>query len=341
MTMIMNGAVHGIGHREIGQAMGILALLGVAMGLPQAAPQTASTPGLTLGSKESCTRYSGLPSEWGQNRRAGMIRLQGGTFTLGTKLGYEDERPEIKTKVAGFWIDQTEVTVAQFASFVKATGYVTTAEQDGSAVVFHPPSAEELQQRDYAWWQVIRGANWRHPTGPSSSASDNLPVTLVTFADAEAYAHWLGRELPSEIQWEYAGKAGKNGPALENEPRDTAGKPIANFWQGPFPVSNSAEDGFVGLSPVGCFAGNDFQLYDMRGNAWEQTRDAYRESHETGTFGTALGVQTDRPDRLMVVKGGSHLCGRDFCVRYRASAREAHEANLPISHIGFRTVLVE
>ena len=144
--------------------------------------------------------------------------------------------------------------------------------------------------------------------------------------------------MPTEAEWEYAAKAGHNGAKLEKEPRDANGKPLANFWQGTFPTLNNREDGYLGLAPVGCFAANDFKLYDMIGNAWEQTRDVYTESHQLPAVAYASQPNII-PNQAMVVKGGSHLCGRDFCVRYRPSAREAHEANLPIAHIGFRTVL--
>jgi len=322
-------------------------LLGVAGLMPPAhaegqGPESAQA---LLGSKQRCAQYTGLPPKWGQDAQAGMVHLAGGEFVLGTKLGYEDERQEANTRVAGFWIDQTEVTVAQFASFVKATGYVTEAERDGSAAVFRQPSPAELKTKDYAWWSVIKGADWRHPTGPGSTAEPNKPATLVTLVDALAYAHWLGRDLPTEAQWEFAGKAGRQGAALEKEPRDTHGKPAANFWQGPFPAANTAEDGFVGLAPVGCFAANGFKLYDMVGNAWEQTKDPYTGPHEPPASIVKLAAPpaptTPAANQAMVIKGGSHLCGRDFCVRYRASAREAHEANLPTSHIGFRTVLAD
>jgi formylglycine-generating enzyme required for sulfatase activity len=320
---------------EAGVRAGLLLLAGLrlAVGEPLAA---AAPPALALGTPEACARYGGLPPGWGQDPHAGMVPVPAGAFTLGTRLGYEDERPELPMKVAGYWIDQTEVTVAQFASFVKATGYATTAEREGRAVVFHPPTAEEMQQRPYAWWSPVAGADWRHPEGPGSSARDNQPVTQVTLEDAAAYARWLGRRLPSEVEWEYAGKAGRQGRDLEQEPRDRHGKPVANFWQGRFPGANTAEDGHVGLAPVGCYPANGFRLYDMRGNAWEQTRDPYTGPH--GPAGFARAPDPQKPDRPMVIKGGSHLCGRDFCVRYRASAREAHEANLPVSHIGFRTI---
>lgn len=290
-----------------------------------------------LGNAARCADYAGLPAHWGDDPRAGMVYLKGGEFTLGTTLGYEEERQEVKTQVSGFWIDQTEVTVAQFAAFVEATGYLTEAERKGGGVVFHAPSAAELQQRPYPWWRYQKGANWRHPDGGERLAPANYPVTLVTLLDAQAYARWLGSDLPTEAEWEYAAKLGNQGSNLEQEPRDGHGKPLANFWQGQFPRHNSNEDGHAGLAPVGCYPANAAKLYDMIGNAWEQTRDIYTASHQSPA--PPLFVVTDvSPMQPMVVKGGSHLCGRDFCVRYRPSAREAHEANLPIAHIGFRTV---
>lgn len=293
---------------------------------------------IKLGSPEFCSSYSGLPDNWLNNSRAGMIYVPGGEFTLGSTLGYEEERQEINTQVDGFWIDQTEVTVAQFAAFVNATGYITEAEREGGGLVFRQPSAAELSQRPYAWWNYQKGADWRHPDGSGSSAKDNHPVTLVTLADAKAYADWLGRDLATEAEWEYAAKAGKQGADLEKEPRNAQGKPLANFWQGEFPGQNTTEDGHLGLAPVGCYPANHFKLYDMIGNAWEQTKDVYKASHQQNPV-QDTPVENLKPDRQMVIKGGSHLCGRDFCVRYRPSAREAHEANLPISHIGFRTVV--
>jgi formylglycine-generating enzyme required for sulfatase activity len=291
-----------------------------------------------LGSSDLCVRYTGLPKYWGVAHEAGMVRVNAGEFILGTNLGYVEERPEIKAKVKSFWIDQTEVTVAQFADFVKATGYVTEAEQEGGGVIFRIPSKEELKRILYPWWHYVKGANWKHPVGADSNADPNHPVTLVTLADAQAYANWLGRDLPTELEWEYAAKAGIQDVDMEKEPRNSLGKPQANFWQGSFPFNNSHEDGYEGVSPVGCYASNGFHLYDMIGNVWEQTKDAYIPSHQQQENKTAMPSST-KPNRAMVIKGGSHLCAQDYCVRYRPSAREAHEANLPIGHIGFRTVI--
>ncbi|RZT36601.1 formylglycine-generating enzyme family protein [Cupriavidus agavae] len=301
-----------------------------------------------LGTPGQCAAYGGLPQDWGKARTAGMAHVRGGEYVPGTTLGYPDERPAGAVRVAGFWIDRTEVTNAQFAAFVQATGYVTDAERAGEAVVFHKPTGAELQSRPYAWWSMVRGADWRHPTGPASSLAgrDNQPVTIVTQADARAYAAWLGHDLPTEDEWEYAAKAGASGPALETMPNDAKGVPTANYWQGIFPTLNSAKDGFDGLAPVGCYSANAFGLFDMIANAWEWTGDAYtgpRQSHANGDTAYVAAQSHGRAEppvaQMAVIKGGSFLCAPDFCVRYRASAREPAERDLPTSHIGFRTVL--
>ena len=309
-------------------------------------PQVAG-PGLAaLGDPVRCAAYAGLPPLWGHDAHAGMVRLPAGRFVFGSRRGYADERPADAPaeKVAAFWIDQTEVTNRQFADFVAATGYVTEAEREGGAVVFHQPTAEELGARAYAWWSYVRGADWNHPGGPGSSRAglDNQPVTLVTEADALAYARWLGRDLPTEAEWEYAAKAGREDAALDEAPRDAAGRPTANYWQGAFPVLNTGADGHDGLAPVGCYAANGWKLYDMIGNAWEWTRDPYTGAHQGHANGDTASVaaasRLSKPGQAMVIKGGSFLCSQDFCVRYRAAAREAQEGNLPATHIGFRTV---
>jgi sulfatase modifying factor 1 len=290
-----------------------------------------------------------LPEGWRQQPHAGQVQIQGGSFQLGSQAGYADERPTVPTQVAPFWMDRTEVSNAQFASFVKATGYVTDAERQGGAAVFAMPSAQALQREPLAWWRFVKGANWQHPTGPASDlrGKDRYPVVLVTQADALAYARWLGRDLPTEAEWEYAAKAGQAGPALDAAPRNAQGKPGANYWQGNFPLLNTAEDGYRGLAPVGCFAPNAWGLYDTIGNAWEWTRDPYSGTHQGHANGdpaavwpaSSSGASSASPARSkVVIKGGSFLCSPDYCVRYRASAREAQEPDLPTSHVGFRTV---
>jgi formylglycine-generating enzyme required for sulfatase activity len=330
-------------------AIAAVAAAGLGGSATGAASAVAASP---LGAEARCEAYGGLPSGWGADPRAGMVRIPAGSFHFGSTQGYPDERPASAepVRLPAFWMDRTEVTIAQFAAFVQATGYVTEAERQGGAVVFHQPSEQELGTRPYAWWTFVKGADWRHPGGPGSSVDQgqqHLPVTFVTEADALAYARWLGRDLPTEQEWEYAGKAGREGPELDTAPRDTAGKPTANYWQGSFPAFDAKEDGHAGLAPVGCYTANGFGLHDMIGNVWEWTKDGYSGPHQphmngdTAVAAAQTGPRGHQPNRTMVIKGGSFLCSPDFCVRYRASARESQEADLATAHIGFRTVLRE
>ena len=266
-----------------------------------------------------------------------MVKLEGGRFIQGSDSGYADERPTRAIAVDGFWMDRTEVTNAQFEAFVKATGYVTQAEQRGEAVVFQAP-AKGTEVAYGGWWAVVRGANWRHPDGPESDLRHRAhePVVQVTRADAQAYAAWLGRSLPSEAQWEYAAKAYGQVERIERGPRDNAGRPTANFWQGIFPYMDVGEDGHTGRAPVGCFAPNGLGLHDLIGNVWEWTTDPWNGQPQEHGTGSATPEGEQGPQGL--IKGGSFLCSTDFCVRYRASARHPQELDVPAAHVGFRTV---
>jgi formylglycine-generating enzyme len=274
--------------------------------------------------------------------QAAPVKLPGGRFILGSDKGYADEGPPVEVQVEAFQIDRTEVTNSQFAAFVKATGYVTDAERSGEAAVFVPPTPEALYSRPLAWWQLVKGANWRHPSGPGSDIRDkpHHPVVQVTQADALAYARWRGRDLPTEAQWEFAARSAPAPGENKGGPRDAQGRPTANYWQGNFPLLNTREDGHEGLAPAGCYAPNPQGLYDMIGNAWEWTRDAHtgpRQSHANGDPALLRQSSGQTPAKA-VIKGGSFLCAPDYCVRYRAAAREAQEKDLPTSHVGFRTV---
>lgn len=329
---------------------GLLACIGLAA-WTEAGSGAVASPQSALGSESLCASADGLPEGWGTDVRAGMVRVPDGEFVFGSTRGYPDERPATahREAVRGFWIDSTEVTNAQFGSFVRATGYVTQAEREGAAAVFHRPDQAELDARPYAWWRYVRGANWRQPGGPAVDGTapagppPNLPVTMITRADALAYARWLGRDLPTEAEWEYAAKGGRDDAALDDAPVDGNGRPTANFWQGPFPLADAAQDGHAGLAPVGCYAANAFGLYDTIGNAWEWTKDPYtgaRQPHANGdTSAVAAAAGARRANEPAVIKGGSFLCSPSYCVRYRAAARESQEADLGASHIGFRTVL--
>lgn len=251
---------------------------------------------------------------------AGMVLIPAGTFAMGDTL-YPEEGPVREVSVRSFWMDRTEVTNAEFAAFVRATGYVTTAErpdQKGAAVFVMPSGSADLSSIT-SWWRYAEGANWRHPGGPGTSIEgrDDYPVVAVTLKDAEAYAKWKGRRLPNEEEWERAARAGSLTPPDHEQPK------AANTWQGIFPVIDTAEDGFPGMSPVGCFEPNAYGLFDMVGNVWEMTNTVYEGHSPTA----------------QVIKGGSFLCAPNYCRRYRPAARQPQEADLGTSHVGFRTVL--
>ncbi len=273
---------------------------------------------------------------------------------MGDPRGYPEERPSRNVAVAGFWIDVHEVTNAQFAAFVDATGYVTVAERapdpdlypevpreklvPGSAV-FVPPRDQAARTTGAAWWRFVPGAQWRHPSGPGSSlvGKSQHPVVHVAYEDAAAYADWVGAELPTESQWEYAARGGLSGKTYAwGDVLLPDGRFMANTWQGRFPGHDSAEDGYAGLAPVGRFPPNGYGLFDMIGNVWEWTSTRYAGSH--------LASEPTRDQRqpevpLRVIKGGSFLCAPDGCVRYRPAARQPGDSGMGSSHIGFRTII--
>ena len=315
----------------------------IAMGaLVMAQPQRQST-GREVG---SCAAYSGLPRS--ESDTAGMAFIRGGTFVMGSERHRPEERFTHVVRIEGFWIDRHEVTNAQFRKFVEATGYVTLAERGldpnthpgmpkellaAGSLVFIPPTNVMSGGRITQWWQYVPGANWREPTGPGSSIAgkDNHPVVHVAYEDALAYAGWRGRSLPTEAQWEFAARGGRDGEDDWSSAFDDAGKPIANTWQGIFPVYNSNEDGYPGTAPVACFKANGYGLYDMIGNVWEWTSDWYRPSHPRDEainpggpeLQDLLLARGQSPNR--VIKGGSYLCASNYCARYRPAARQPQE----------------
>lgn len=256
--------------------------------------------------------------------------LTSGSFIIGNNPVYQEEGPPRRVEVAAFDIDATEVTNAQFARFIDATGYVTDAEKPqvgfGAAggVVFRIPNL-----KNPSWWHFVVGASWRHPEGPESSIEGRAhePVVQVSHNDAKAYAAWAGRRLPSETEWEYAAAAGADTIYVWGNERAPNEQEMANTWQGSFPIENSLADGYAKRAPVGCFPPNEYEIYDMIGNVWEWTDSPY-----AGAPASLTGEET------FTIKGGSFLCAPNFCRRYRAAARQAQEAGLPTSHIGFRTV---
>jgi formylglycine-generating enzyme len=287
-----------------------------------------------------------------------MIELSGGTFRMGSDRFYPEERPVRDVSVTSFAIDRHPVTVAEFRRFVKATGHVTWAER--APVAEDYPEAEPellvpgslvfkktagpVDLRDFRnWWHWAPGADWRHPEGPASNVGgrERHPVTHVAYADAAAYAEWAGKALPSEAEWEYAARGGLEGTTYtwgdEFAPK---GRMMANTWQGEFPWQNLRSDGYEGTSPVEKFPPNGFGLYDMAGNVWEWTADDFvQHAHaQRPCCAPQRDVASERFPRK-VIKGGSHLCAPNYCLRYRPAARQSESVDTSTGHIGFRCVV--
>ncbi len=279
-----------------------------------------------------------------------MSWVPGGAYTIGARAQRPEEGPAHPVTLKGFWIDQTEVTNAEFAAFVAVTGYKTLAETPPdpklypgvpkaalvpSSLVFAGLTPGERPAGPGSWWKVIPGADWRHPKGPGSTITghEQDPVVHIGYADALAYAHWRGRDLPSEAEWEAAAQGGLTDKLYSwgDAPPGGDGKasPRANIWQGPFPVVDQGGDGYKAkVAPVACFPANGFGLYDMAGNVWEWTTSTMK--------GDAIEASSDTRH---VIKGGSFLCADNYCYRYRPAAREEGPPDTGASHIGFRTVL--
>jgi formylglycine-generating enzyme required for sulfatase activity len=325
-----------------------------------------------------------------------MVWVPGGRFLMGSDDFYPEERPARRVEVDGFWMDSRPVTVAQFRRFVWATGYVTVAERPldpdaypdaspdllvpGSLVFF--PTRGPVDLRDVSqWWRYTPGASWRHPGGPGTTlhGRDQHPVTHVAAEDADAYAAWAGKELPTEAEWEFAARGGLEGAVFtwgeEFEPR---GRVMANTWRGAFPWRDAKPPGRRGTSAVGSYPPNGFGLYDLAGNVWEWTGDYFAawtalppERSEQGRSGQGRSGQgrsgqgrsephaccvprnprvtsaerslvTGEPGERIprrVIKGGSHLCAPEYCFRYRPAARQGEAVDTSTAHLGFRCVV--
>ncbi len=307
----------------------------------------------------------------------GMVYIKGGTFDMGgdNNQAAPDEYPKHKVSVDGFWIDQTEVTNAQFAAFVKATGYVTTAEQKpdweelkkqlppgtpkpdektliAASLVFSSPN-HEVSLTDYSqWWTWKEGADWRHPQGKESSIvdKDNYPVVQVSWYDAQAYCKWAGKRLPTEAEWEFASRGGleNNIYSWGNENVDQ-GTPKANTWQGKFPTLNTVRDGYPGVASVKSFQPNNYGLFDISGNVWEWCSDLYHVEYYK-EINTPQGIQNPKgplksfdPDepyaQKRVLRGGSFLCNDSYCSGYRNARRMKCTEDTSMEHTGFRCVI--
>ncbi|SFG37904.1 formylglycine-generating enzyme family protein [Pontibacter chinhatensis] len=311
-----------------------------------------------------------------EDAQKAMVWIEGGTFMMGADndQARPDEYPKHKVTVDGFWMDATEVTNAEFARFVEATGYVTTAEQKpdweelkkqlppgtpkpdesllvAASLVFQSPKGQ-VDLRDFAsWWTWQEGANWRQPHGPGSSikGKENHPVVHISWHDAQAYAKWAGKRLPTEAEWEWAARGGTQNNLYPwgNEPIHK-GQPKANTWSGTFPTKNTEQDGYYHTAPVKSYAPNNAGLYDMAGNVWEWCADNYHSNYYS-TIHTAVGVKNpagpatsydpDEPHaRKRVIRGGSFLCNDSYCSGFRVAARMKTTEDSSMEHVGFRCV---
>ncbi|HYV67606.1 MAG TPA: formylglycine-generating enzyme family protein [Myxococcales bacterium] len=307
----------------------------------------------------------------------GMVWIPGGEFSMGATASSEglcqlhgvtqDALPVHRVYVGGFWMDATEVTNAQFARFVKATGYVTVAERTptveefpgapkenlvAGSTVFTPTLQPVALDDHYQWWRYQRGASWRHPEGSGSSIQgrDRYPVVQVAYEDAAAYAKWAGKRLPTEAEWEFAARGGLSGKLYAwGDELHPGGKARANTYQGRFPVKDTGEDGFAGLAPVGSYPPTGYGLYDIAGNAWEWVSDWYRPDYYARLSGTGIVARNPRGpessfdpaepgEKKRVQRGGSFLCTDQYCTRYMVGTRGKGEGRSPSNHLGFRCV---
>jgi formylglycine-generating enzyme required for sulfatase activity len=302
-----------------------------------------------------------------------QVFVPGGTFRMGSDRHYPEEAPAHLVKVSEFWIDRAPVTNKQFRKFVNETGHVTLAELKpdprdypgalprmlrAGSLVFSPPNQAVDPREWQQWWNFKFGANWRRPYGPRSSISglDNHPVVHIAYRDAEAYAAWAGKELPTEAEWEFAARGGLDGAEFAwGDDFTPGGSHMANTWQGAFPQQNLATDGYERTSPVTAFPPNGYGLYDMIGNVWEWTTDWWSPVHDANPSAKqCCAPQNPRGGRedescdprqpnikipRKVLKGGSHLCAPNYCRRYRPAARHAQPIDTSTSHVGFRCVV--
>jgi len=306
-----------------------------------------------------------------------MVWIPGGEFSMGSTVESEslcglpgvtrDALPVHRVYVDGFWMDATELTNEEFEKFVRATGYITVAERTptkeefpsappenlvAGSTVFTPTKNTVALDNYYQWWRYQPGANWRHPEGPQSNikGKEKHPAVQIAYDDALAYAKWAGKRLPTEAEWEFAARGGLTGKLYswgdDFRPKD---KPMANTYQGKFPVRDTGADGFAGVAPVASFAPNTYGLYDVAGNVWEWVNDWYRPDYYAELAKAALSRNPRGPEssndpsepgsKKRVQRGGSYLCTDQYCSRYMVGTRGKGEISTASNHLGVRLVM--
>ena len=316
---------------------------------PCCAPSAAST-----GSPRPVPADPGVPR--GRRSTRGQVPIGDATFWMGDSHGdgyaADGERPQHQVRLSAYLIDAKAVTNAQFASFVKATGYVTDAERDGVSAVFHlavqaAPADVLHGAAGVPWWLAVRGADWRHPAGSRSTIADlqNHPVVHVSWRDAQAYCRWAGKRLPTEAEWEHAARGGLDRARYPwGDELSPGGRWRCNIWQGEFPRHNTRDDGYLTTAPVTAFQPNGHGLHNTVGNVWEWCQDAFRATEYADRAGdrpvvdpvAREPVDTDGPQVLRVMRGGSYLCHDSYCNRYRVAARSSNTAESSSGNTGFR-----
>jgi sulfatase modifying factor 1 len=313
-----------------------------------------------------------MPDAGAARPSPGMVWIPGGAFLMGSEQFYSEERPVHQVVVDGFWMDEHQVTVAEFRRFATETQYVTVAERPldpmdypganpallvPGSIVFRPSRGPIDLSDNRGWWEYLPGTSWMRPDGPGSTLDglDRHPVVQLAYEDIEAFASWAGKELPTEAEWEFAARGGLEGAVFAwGDEHFPSGKAMANTWQGEFPSQNLRLDGFEGTSPVGSFPPNGYGLYDTAGNVWELTSDWFTAHHPDDARNACCAPSNPRVTRpegsyaaagepgahipRKVIKGGSFLCAPNYCLRYRPAARQPQMIDTAMPHLGFRCV---